>query len=60
MSEWIVLNRRARYKRALRWPVILWNFRKAGASWGTAWRLTHWVIWYQFTPTAPEGAGVKP
>lgn len=38
---------RARWKRTMRWPAILWAYRKSGASWRTAWRLTHWVIWYE-------------
>lgn len=44
-GETIKLKVRARHKRAIRWPLLMWQFRKAGVSWRTAWRLTHHTIW---------------
>lgn len=45
----IPLRRRSRMKRALRFPMFLLQYRRAGASWRSAWRLTHWIIWYPNT-----------
>lgn len=42
----IQLPVRTRWKRACRWPALVWAYRRAGVSWTTAFRLTHWVIWY--------------
>lgn len=43
----ITLPLPSRLRRAIRWPVLLWRYRCRGVTWRTAWRLTHWVIWYQ-------------
>lgn len=38
--------RRSRWRRALRWPKTLLEYRRAGVSWRQAWTLTHWSIWW--------------
>lgn len=43
----VPLNIRARHKRALRWPLILWRYRQTGLSWRAAWRATHIAIWFK-------------
>ncbi len=47
------LKVRARWKRALQWPWLLIGFRRAGASWRSAWRLTHHVVWYRVPGELP-------
>jgi hypothetical protein len=42
----VTLSVRPRWQRALRWPWLLWQFRKAGVSWLAAWNLMHCAIWY--------------
>lgn len=42
----IPLTVRARWRRALRWPWILWRYRQAGMPWRVAIRQTLWVICY--------------
>jgi hypothetical protein len=39
-------SRRARWATALRWPIIMWDFRRLGATWDEAYRFTHWCIWF--------------
>jgi len=42
----IPLRFRKRLARALRWPLMLWRFKRVGLSWRGALSLTHWAIWY--------------
>ena len=41
---------RSRLGRAVHWPSVYLRYRRAGASRRSAWRLTHWIIWYAFIP----------
>ena len=45
MNEPPVLPMRARLRRALRFPWVLWDYRQQGLSWRSAWRMTHVWVW---------------
>lgn len=42
----VPVSRWERRKRALRWPFIMHDFLRRGATWSEAWRFTHWCIWF--------------
>lgn len=46
----VPIRRRSRIKRAMRWPLLVWQYRRAGGSWAMAFKLTHWIIWYPNNP----------
>lgn len=46
----VTLKMRTRFRRALRWPVMLRRFKRVGVSWRQAWQLTHSVVWFQPRP----------
>ena len=43
---YVVVPFRVRASRALWWPISVYRYHRAGLSWRSAWRVTHWQIWY--------------